>query len=210
MVKIGPSTLPIDINDMAEEIKNLELAGADYIHLDIMDGEFVTNKTLGIEILEAVNDATNITLCTHLMVENPENWIEEFAATDIFTFHIETVTPEIVEKMIRELHEREMKVGIAIKPNTPIDEIMPYIDDIDLVLVMLVEPGKGGQKMMPECLEKAKALRSLKPELDIEVDGGINLENIELVKESGANMIVSGTAILHSTDRAFVISQMKK
>ena len=103
-----------------------------------------------------------------------------------------------------------MKVGIAIKPDTSIDEIMPYIDEIDMVLVMLVEPGLGGQKMMPECLEKVKELRELAPELDIEVDGGINLDNVEMVKASGANMIVSGTAIVKSADRAFVISQMKK
>lgn len=210
MVKVGPSTLPININDMKTEIANLERAGADYIHLDIMDGEFVANETLGVELLEVVNDSTDILLCTHLMVENPEKWIEEFSETDIFTFHIEAVTPEVAESMIQELHEREMKVGIAIKPATPIDEIMPYIDEIDMVLVMLVEPGLGGQKMMPECLEKVRELRELRPELDIEVDGGINLDNVEMVKASGANMIVSGTAIVNSTDRAFVISQMKK
>ena len=210
MVKVGPSTLPIDINNLREEIKNLEHAGADYIHLDIMDGEFVENETLGAELLEVVNDTTDILLCTHLMVENPEKWIEEFSETDIFTFHIEAVTPEIAENIIQELHEREMKVGIAIKPDTSIDEIMPYIDEIDMVLVMLVEPGLGGQKMMPECLEKVKILRELRPELDIEVDGGINLDNVEMVKAAGANMIVSGTAIVNSINRSSVISQMKK
>lgn len=210
MVKVGPSTLPIDINNMKDEIANLELAGADYIHLDIMDGEFVTNETLGVELLEVVNSSTDILLCTHLMVENPEKWIEEFSATDIFTFHIEAVTSEIAESMIQELHEREMKVGIAIKPDTSVEEILPYLEEIDLVLIMLVEPGLGGQKMMPECLEKVKALRELRPELDIEVDGGVNLDNVEMVKAAGANMIVSGTAIINSTDRAFVISQMKK
>ena len=210
MVKVGPSTLPIDINNLKVEIANLEHAGADYIHLDIMDGEFVANETLGAELLEIVNDSTDRLLCTHLMVESPEKWIEEFSETDIFTFHIESVTPEIAEHIIQELHEREMKAGIAIKPATPIEEIMPYIDEIDLVLVMLVEPGLGGQKMMPECLEKVKVLRELRPELDIEVDGGINLDNVEMVKAAGANMIVSGTAIVNSTDRKYVISQMKK
>lgn len=210
MVKVGPSVLSVDINNLKEEVANLEHAGADYIHIDVMDGEFVENETMGIEMLEQANAGTDILLSTHLMVENPEKWIEEFSATDIFTFHIEAVTPEVAEEIIEELHERDIKVGIAIKPETPVDEIMPFIDEIDLVLVMLVEPGYGGQAMIPECLEKVRTLRNLNPELDIEVDGGITLENVEMVKEAGANMIVSGTTIINAQDRAWVISQMKK
>lgn len=210
MVKIAPSILAADFENLEKEIKDVELAGADYIHIDVMDGEFVPNKTDGLEMLKRSNSATNLTLDTHLMVENPEDWIEDFLESDIITFHIEAVDEETANKIIEELHEKEIKVGISIKPDTSIEEIMPYIDKIDMILVMTVEPGKGGQKLIPECLEKVKTLREIAPEIDIEVDGGINLETIEEVKKAGANIIVAGTAIFGAEDRKYVIDKLRE
>ena len=210
MVKVAPSILAADFENLEDEIKKVELAGADYIHIDVMDGEFVSNKTEGLEMLKRSNSATNLTLDTHLMVENPLDWIEDFFESDIITFHIEATDEETANKIIENLHEKEIKVGISIKPGTDIEEVLPYIDKIDMVLIMTVEPGMGGQKLIPECLEKVRILREIAPDLDIEVDGGINIENIEIVKKAGANIIVAGTAIFGAKDPKYVIEKLKE
>lgn len=210
MVKIAPSILAADFENLENEIEEVEKAGADYIHIDVMDGEFVANKTCGLEMLERSNSSTSLILDTHLMVENPIDWIDDFSKSDIITFHIEATDEETANKIIDELHEKEIKAGISIKPDTPIEEIIPYIDKVDMILVMTVEPGMGGQKLIPECLEKVRNLREIAPSLDIEVDGGINLENIEEVKSAGANVIVAGTAIFGAKDRKMVIDRLKK
>ena len=210
MVKIAPSILAADFENLEQEIKSVEDAGADYIHIGVMDGDFVTNKTLGLEMLKRSNQATDLILDTHLMVENPIDWIDDFSKSDIITFHLEAVDEETANKIIDELHEREIKVGISIKPDTPVEEIIPYIEKIDMVLVMTVEPGKGGQKLIPECLEKVRVLREISPDIDIEVDGGINLETITEVKSAGANIIVAGTAIFGAENRKYVIDKLKE
>ena len=210
MVKIAPSILAADFDNLENEVSDVEKAGADYIHIDIMDGEFVNNETPGLEMLTRTYETTSLTLDTHLMVEEPQNWLDDVVLSNVVTFHIEAVNVETAEKIIDYLHERDIKAGVAIKPDTSIEDIMPIFEKIDVVLVMLVEPGFGGQKMILSCLEKAKTLRSLKPDMDIEVDGGVNLENVQLVKDAGANIIVAGTAIFKSNDRKFVIEEMKK
>lgn len=210
MVKIAPSILSVSIDKLDKEIIEVEKDGADYIHIDVMDGEFVPNKTNGLEMLKIARETTNLILDTHLMVEDPQNWIDDFSLSNVITFHIETVNSDTAEKIIENLKERDIKVGIAIKPNTPVEEIMPYIEKIDVVLVMLVEPGFGGQKMIEACLDKVRAIHELKPDIDIEVDGGVKLENVQKAKDAGANIIVAGTAIFNSEDKRFVISEMKK
>ena len=204
MVSVAPSILAADFDDLEREIKSVEEAGANYIHIDVMDGEFVNNKTPGIDMLEIANEATNLPLDTHLMVENPEDWIDDFLESDTVTFHIEVTDEERANAIIEKLHEHEIRAGIAI-----IEEILPYIDKADMILVMTVEPGFGGQKLIPECLEKVKQLREISREIDIEVDGGINLENVEEVKRAGANIIVAGTAIFKAENRKYVIEKMK-
>ena len=210
MVKIAPSILSVSIDKLDKEIIEVEKAGADYIHIDVMDGEFVPNKTNGLEMLKIARETTNLILDTHLMVEYPQNWIDDFSLSNVITFHIEAVNSDTAEKIIENLKERDIKVGIAIKPNTPVEEIMPYIEKIDVVLVMLVEPGFGGQKMIEACLDKVRAIHELKPDIDIEVDGGVKLENVQKAKDAGANIIVAGTAIFNSEDKRFVIGEMKK
>lgn len=210
MVKIAPSILSVSIDKLDKEIIEVEKAGADYIHIDVMDGEFVPNKTNGLKMLKIARETTNLILDTHLMVEDPQNWIDDFSLSNVITFHIEAVNSDTAEKIIENLKERDIKVGIAIKPNTPVEEIMPYIEKIDVVLVMLVEPGFGGQKMIEACLDKVRAIHELKPDIDIEVDGGVKLENVQKAKDAGANIIVAGTAIFNSEDKRFVISEMRK
>ncbi len=210
MVEVSPSILAADFNKLKEEIKSVDEAGADYIHIDVMDGEFVNNETPGFEMYEIAEETTDKLIDTHLMVENPENWIDDFSKSDIITFHIEAVNEETARKIIERLHELDIKVGIAIKPDTPIQEIIPYLEDIDMVLVMTVEPGWGGQQLIESCIDKVRELREVNEYINIEVDGGINLDNVNKLKEAGANIIVAGTAIFNSTDRKFVIDKMKE
>lgn len=211
MVKIATSILSIDKEKLEDEIKDINLSGTDFIHLDVMDGKFVPNQTDGKFMLEkSLKYAPNIFLDTHLMVENPKEVLKEYLASKTITFHIEAVKDKKeILNIIHFLHENEIRVGIAIKPATPLEVLTDYLELIDQVLVMTVEPGYGGQKMMMSCLEKVRKIRNLKCNLDIEVDGGINLENISLVKESGANIIVAGIAIVKAEDKKKVIQKMR-
>lgn len=210
MVKVAPSILAANFEKLEEEIKDVVQSGADYIHVDVMDGEFVNNKTPGFEMYERAIKATDIVIDTHLMVENPEDWIDDFSKSDIITFHLEATDEETADRIIDKLHELEIKVGISIKPDTPAQEIIPYLEKIDMVLIMTVEPGWGGQKMIEECLEKVNLIRSINEDIDIEVDGGVNLENVEKVKKAGANVVVAGTAIFGAENRREVIRRMKE
>jgi len=203
-IKISPSILSANFSKLGEEILALEKAGADYIHIDVMDGHFVPNITIGPEVIKRLRPVTNLTFDVHLMISPVNNFIKNFAdaGADIITFH-----PEATENMsetIDLIKKLGKKVGVSLKPKSKINLIENYLKEIDLILIMSVEPGFGGQKFMPEVLGKMKKLRDIVDEkklsVDIEIDGGINFDNCKKVKEFGANILVSGSTVFKEHD----------
>ena len=218
MVKVGPSTLPIDVNNMKEGIANLERAGADYIHLDIMDGKFVERDTTSTmkDYALTISHISNLGLDVHLMVENVEEFMDEYLMLEpeILTFHIEaTKTEERTKNIIEQIKDNGTRVGISISPDTDLETIKPYLSQIHMVLVMTVVPGKGGQKLIPETLDKVRELKNYIDEngldIDIEVDGGINKETAELAKEAGANILVAGNYLITAENLKEAVQSLK-
>ena len=203
-IQISPSILSADFSNLERDIKKLETAGADMVHVDVMDGHFVPNITIGPPVIKALRSKTSLPFDVHLMINPVHKYIKDFAnaGADIITIHPEA-TPNLQES-IDEIKSFKKKVGISLNPDTKIDIVEDYLDKADLILIMSVYPGFGGQKFMPEILEKIKNLKVLKDKkklnFDIEVDGGINFSNFKSVIDAGANVLVSGTTIFKEND----------
>ena len=203
-VKIAPSILSADFSQLGNEIKRLEKAGADMIHVDVMDGHFVPNLTMGPPVIKTLRKYTNLPFDVHLMISPVHKYIKDYAeaGANIITIHPEAT--ENLEMSIKHIKDLGKKVGVSLNPNTQIDVIKNFLSNINLVLIMSVHPGFGGQKFMPEVLDKIKKLKKIKDQknlkFDIEVDGGINFDNNKLVIDAGANILVSGTAVFENNN----------
>jgi ribulose-phosphate 3-epimerase len=203
-IKISPSILSADFSQLGNEIKKLENGGADMIHVDVMDGHFVPNLTIGPPVIKALKKKSSLPFDVHLMISPVHKYIEAYseAGADIITIHPEATND--LRSSILKIKELNKKVGVSLNPETKIDVILKFLEQIDLVLIMSVNPGFGGQKFMPEVLDKIKELRKIQVEkklnFDIEIDGGINFENSKIAIQAGANILVSGTTIFKSNN----------
>ena len=195
---VSPSILSADFANLERDIKVVEKAGADWIHVDVMDGHFVPNITIGVPVVKSLRNVTKLPLDVHLMIENPEKYIEPFAnaGSDIITFHYEAVKSESIPVIINTIKSFGIKAGMSIKPKTDVKEILEYLSQLDMLLVMTVEPGFGGQKFMQDCAEKIPTIKANAPEnLIIQVDGGINSETAKICTNFGATSLVAGNYI---------------
>ena len=213
MIKISPSILSCDYGKMAEELKSMEDCNVELMHIDVMDGHFVPNITLGAPVVKCIKKYTAVPFDVHLMISNPLDYIDDFckAGADLISFHIESDSP--VTETIDKIRANGVKAAIAIKPKTPAEEVFPYLDRLDMVLVMTVEPGFGGQSFMYDMMDKVRCIRKEITkrglDVDIEVDGGINKETIAVAAEAGANVFVSGSALFSSEDRKATVESFK-
>jgi ribulose-phosphate 3-epimerase len=210
--KIASSLLSSDLSRLEMESKRMLRLGVDYLHLDVMDGHFVPNLTFGPPVIACLREHVNAFLDCHLMVSNPSIWIESCAKAGVssLTFHIETVDSKNVTDIINRILLHNMKVAIAVNPQTDIREILEYTDLVDMILVMTVDPGFGGQSIQQECLKKVTILRSHCPNLNIQVDGGISLETLPLALGAGANIFVVGSAIFNSDNPEEIVGEFRK
>ena len=205
----APSLLAADFSKLREEIQEVEKCGAEYLHLDVMDGNFVPNISYGSPVISAIRPHSNLVFDVHLMVEEPDRFIKDFvdAGADIITVHVEAI--KHLHRTIQLIKSYGKKVGVALNPATPIETLKHVVKEIDMILIMSVNPGFGGQAFIPEVLSKIEELRKLYPEMDIEVDGGVNDKTVEAIKEAGANILVAGS-YLFSGNYKEKIELMKK
>lgn len=209
MITVSPSLLAADFSILKEELIKVSESGAEFIHLDVMDGHFVPNISFGIPVIKSLRKVSTLFFDTHLMISDPLFYIKDFsdAGSDMITFHIECDSD--IDETINAIKKENKKCGISIKPKTPVSTLIPYLDKIDSVLVMSVEPGFGGQKFMPEVLPKIEELRALKPDIMISVDGGIDDKTAPLVKKAGADTLVAGSYYFKATDKKEAVRILK-
>ena len=213
MIKISPSVLAADFTRLGEEVKDIGAAGSDMVHLDVMDGIFVTNISFGLPVIESLRKISDMVFDVHLMIDKPERYVDRFidAGADIITFHYEAT--DCAEDILKGIRKRGVKAAVSVKPGTPVEEIYPLLPYCDMVLVMTVEPGYGGQALIPETLDKVKTLREKITELgldiDIQVDGGINANNAADAVAAGANVLVAGSSVFKAKDRKKAIDALR-
>ncbi|MDD4569551.1 MAG: ribulose-phosphate 3-epimerase [Tepidanaerobacteraceae bacterium] len=214
MIKVAPSILSADFSCLLDEVKRVETGGADLLHIDVMDGHFVPNITLGPPVLSCLKGKTNLPFDVHLMIENPENYIEDFikAGAEIVTVHVEATMH--LHRTINYIKSLGIKPGVALNPSTSLDTIKYILDDVSMILLMSVNPGFGGQKLIPGMIEKISELKGIiqqkNPEILIEVDGGINVDNALDIIKAGADILVAGAAIYKSPNPKEAIKKLKK
>lgn len=214
MIKIAPSILSADFSNLVSDVRIIEEAGADMIHIDVMDGHFVPNITIGAPVVKSLRKVTDLTFDVHLMIENPEQYVKDFAAAgaDIITVHAEA--SKHIHRLLQMIRNEGVKAGLALNPATPINVMEHILDDLDMILIMSVNPGFGGQKFIPSIYNKISSLKeylqSMDKKIPIQVDGGIGLDNIRQVYERGAEIIVAGSAIFNSDNVKEIIRLMKK
>ena len=216
MVKIAPSILSADFCRLGAEVEDIRRGGADYVHVDVMDGIFVPNISIGIPVVKSLRNSTDMFLDVHLMIDRPHRYVEEFckAGADLVVFHVEADQPQDPLAAIATVKAMGKKVGLSIKPKTPAEVLRPYLDQLDLVLVMTVEPGFGGQSFMHDMLPKIAALRQMidemNPGCELEVDGGVDPNTAPLCKQAGADVLVAGSAVFKKPDRAEAIRAIRE
>ena len=216
MVKIAPSILSADFCRLGAEVEDIRRGGADYVHVDVMDGIFVPNISIGIPVVKSLRNSTDMFLDVHLMIDRPHRYVEEFckAGADLVVFQVEADQPQDLLAAIATVKAMGKKVGLSVKPKTPAEVLRPYLDQLDLVLVMTVEPGFGGQSFMHDMLPKIAALRQMidemNPGCELEVDGGVDPNTAPLCKQAGADVLVAGSAVFKKPDRAEAIRAIRE
>lgn len=216
MAKVSPSILSADFVNLERDVRALAGAGADYVHVDVMDGEFVPNITIGIPVVAALRRVTELPLDVHLMIDRPLRYVERFceAGADIVTVHVEADTPENTLEAIRRIRACGKKPAVCVKPKTPAEAVLPYLELVDLILVMTVEPGFGGQSFMADMMPKVSQIRryidARNPACELEVDGGVNAQTARLCTAAGANVLVAGSAFFKAEDKAAFVKAIKE
>ena len=216
MAMISPSILAADFAKLERDIRNIEEMGSDFVHVDVMDGIFVPNISIGIPVVKAIRPVTKLPLDVHLMIDRPVRYVEEFvkAGADFVTIHVEADQPQNTLEALDRIHALGCKAGIVLKPRTPAEAAIPYLEKCDMVLLMTVEPGFGGQKFMADMMPKVQKLRQMLDEVNpaclLEVDGGVDADTCAICKESGANVLVAGSAYFKAPDRAAFVKLLQE
>ncbi len=216
MIKVSPSILSADFVNLERDIRALTPAGADYVHVDVMDGIFVPNITIGIPVVAAIRKITELPLDVHLMIDRPIRYVDDFckAGSDILTIHVEADSVENTLAALKHIRENGVRAAISVKPKTPAEAVLPYLSYCDLILVMTVEPGFGGQSFMDDMMPKLKQIRAYideqNPDCELEVDGGVNEKTAMICRENGANVLVAGSAYFKAPDPSKFVETVKR